>query len=291
MRVAILTSDWIPPLVQKTADELIASATLELAGVVLVGSGAGLRGRARTLQRRLRRFGVGGALRELVHQRFAAPAPPPSFTPRQGGARKSVAGPSFCEERGLPWTLCRETNSAETRDALRAFDAPIVVTMGAGILRKVLLTDTGLTFINAHAGKLPRFGGMNVCAWQVLQDQPVIGTVHRIERGIDTGAVLTESALQVAGAESLEQLRELAFTQVWALVVPTLESLARGAISFQEQPKEPPAKQWFRMHSQLKVSVEEKLKTGQFRAIQESALAAQSALSVQDGKSPQHDVG
>jgi methionyl-tRNA formyltransferase len=253
---------------RETIEAIAASPALELAGVVLVGDGGAMVGKARALRRRLKRFGLAGAVREVVHRKYYPPRPEP------GQGAQSQDGAQYCRENGIAWERCSKTNSPETAAALGRLKAPMVAALGAGILRKTLLDAPGLTFINAHAGKLPDFGGMHVCEWAVFQDHPVIGTVHRIEAGIDTGAILWERPLRVAHADTIQTLRAQAFGQVWEMVPLALEGLARGDLDFIPQPAGRTVKQWFRMHPDLQVQVKAKLQDGRFRAIQLASLAA-----------------
>jgi methionyl-tRNA formyltransferase len=128
-------------------------------------------------------------------------------------------------------------------------------------------------FINAHAGRLPKYGGMNVVEWAVYNDDPVYGTVHRIERGIDTGDILQETLLPLGHPSTVADLRAVAFAAVWAMVPEALTKLANGEISFRKQPRDLPRIQWYRMHQELLKVVQAKLDDKSFFAIQEWHLA------------------
>jgi methionyl-tRNA formyltransferase len=137
----------------------------------------------------------------------------------------------------------------------------------------VLLDIPGVILINAHAGRLPKYGGMNVVEWAVYNDDPIYGTVHRIERGIDTGDILQETLLTLGRPSTVADLRAVAFAAVWAMVPETLTKLAKGELSFRRQPHDLPRIQWYRMHQELLKVVQAKLDDKSFFAIQERHLA------------------
>jgi methionyl-tRNA formyltransferase len=162
-------------------------------------------------------------------------------------------------------------NSPTTARVIREIQLDVVIAIGAGILRRTLLDIPEVVFINAHAGQLPQFGGMNVVEWAVFNDHPVIGTVHRIDRGIDTGEILLERPLELGAPDSISQLRESAFSGVWNMVPEAVAGLRDGTIAFRPQPTDVPRRIWYRMHAGFRVIVEKKLQTS-FPEIQRATL-------------------
>src|SRR4029077_8324030 len=112
----------------------------------------------------------------------------------------------YARAHGIPFEMIPIANSEETVRRLRSHAVDHVVSRGVGILRPILLDVPGLVFLNAHAGRLPQYGGMNVVEWAVFRGDPVYGTVHRIDAGIDTGDVLDERPLERGRASPAARL-------------------------------------------------------------------------------------
>jgi folate-dependent phosphoribosylglycinamide formyltransferase PurN len=178
----------------------------------------------------------------------------------------------YAMRHGIACKIVSVANRPQTAETLARERLEVVVSYGAGLLRPVLLDIPGVAFLNAHAGRLPKYGGMNVVEWAVFNDDPIWGTVHRIDRGIDTGEILVEAPLAVGQPRTIRDLRSAAFTAVWDMVPEALGRLSRGELRFRRQPEDQPRIQWFRMHEVLLRVVEEKLESGSFDAVQERSL-------------------
>ena len=183
---------------------------------------------------------------------------------RRGHTHPTLSARRYASRQRVPWEMTTTANSEETVRLLRAHGVDHVISRGAGILRPILLDAPGLVFLNAHAGRLPRYGGMNVVEWAVFHGDPVYGTVHRIDRGIDTGDVLDERPLDLGRPSTVPALRAAAFAGAWAMVAPALEGLAAGRLRFRPQGDSTERTQWFRMHPMLLERVREKLRDGRF---------------------------
>jgi methionyl-tRNA formyltransferase len=175
----------------------------------------------------------------------------------------------YARARGITYEVIPIANSEETVRRLRSHAIDHVVSRGVGILRPILLDMPGLVFLNAHAGRLPRYGGMNVVEWAVFRGDPVYGTIHRIDAGIDTGDVLDERPLELGRPSTVAALRAAAFAGAWGMMAPALGELAAGRLGFRAQPRDPHRTQWFRMHPVLLDRVSEKLRDGSFFSTQE----------------------
>jgi folate-dependent phosphoribosylglycinamide formyltransferase PurN len=154
----------------------------------------------------------------------------------------------------------RRLNGPELPEIIRSLGIRYLVNGGAGIFREPLLSMSDLVIVNAHAGALPGFRNMNVVEWALYTGSPVVGTVHRIDAGIDTGPILLERPLDLSAARSVEQARELAFDQVARLVGPAVVGHARGEIEERPQPRE--GKRWYVMHPYLRAQLDRRLTAG-----------------------------
>ena len=126
-------------------------------------------------------------------------------------------------------------------EALRAARPDLVVLGGAPGLPAALLEVPPLGVLNAHPGLLPRYRGMDVVGRAVLNGDPVGATVHFVEPGIDTGAIVSRVEVAPLRGESLAELQarvEAAAGEALADAAATL--LAEGRIDAEPQTERHP---------------------------------------------------
>jgi hypothetical protein len=107
----------------------------------------------------------------------------------------------------IPVTDVDSVNGAETRALFEKLKPHVVVVTGTGIIGKRLLS-LGATFINIHVGITPRYRGVHGGFWAIVEGRPDLAgvTVHQVDAGIDTGAVLGQAAITVDAADTYRTL-------------------------------------------------------------------------------------
>jgi len=80
---------------------------------------------------------------------------------------------------------------------------------GTGVLPQALFGLARIAAINAHGGLLPGYRGLDTNLWAVYEGRPqdMAVTLHHMEAGLDTGAVLAQARLDLSAALSLASLR------------------------------------------------------------------------------------
>lgn len=152
-----------------------------------------------------------------------------------------------------------DLNSEETAQFIKENKIKYLINCGAGIFRKKITEINDLYIINAHAGKLPDYRNMNVVEWALFNDDKVIGTIHLIDSGIDTGQILLEEELQINTKSDYIVARESAFDQVIKLAGKAVLDFSEGNIKPKNQPKE--GKRWYTMHPFFHNKLNQILKT------------------------------
>jgi len=86
----------------------------------------------------------------------------------------------------------QSTNGADAVQAMRLLEPDLIIQAGAGILRPTLFKTARLGAVNLHHGIASLIRGMNSIYWALGERKHVwLGsTVHWVDEGIDTGAVL-----------------------------------------------------------------------------------------------------
>lgn len=92
----------------------------------------------------------------------------------------------------------RSVNAPSVVEELRRLAATVVVVNGTGLLAPGVLEATRAPFINLHTGITPLYRGVHGGYWALaVGDAPNFGvTVHVIDRGIDTGAILYQERIR-----------------------------------------------------------------------------------------------
>jgi methionyl-tRNA formyltransferase len=148
------------------------------------------------LRYRLRKLGawkVAGQLAFLLWDRLV-------IRPRSRGARaRRLAELDIRAADGrIPPADVESVNGSEVAALLREIEPAVVVVSGTGIIGKRVLA-LGPTFINVHCGITPRYRGVHGAFWAVYEGRPELAgvTVHLVDPGVDTGAILGQALITV----------------------------------------------------------------------------------------------
>src|SRR5712691_10245476 len=103
----------------------------------------------------------------------------------------------------LPTIEVDSINSAEVRALVDKYKPAAVVVSGTGIIGKRLLGMVP-TFINIHCGITPRYRGVHGAFWAVVEGRPELAgtTVHLVDPGVDTGAILGQALIKVESSDT-----------------------------------------------------------------------------------------
>jgi hypothetical protein len=167
--------------------------------------------------------------------------------------------PSYCRSRGIAVLETGPLDSADAVAAIKTLDPDLGIHAGAGLLRRPLIDAFRLGVLNAHMGLLPAYRGMNVAEWAALEGSPVGCTVHLIDTGIDTGAILAVREVDIAGCGSVAALRGAVDRAQLALLGDTVGSIVSGRMPEPLAPAGAPGPQYFQMHQDLVAILEARL--------------------------------
>lgn len=96
-------------------------------------------------------------------------------------------------------------NSKECHDLLRTLAPDVVAVYGTRLLSRATLGSVPAPFINYHAGITPKYRGQDPGYWALATgDAEHAGvTVHLVDEGVDTGAVLYQSRVAFGPEDTL----------------------------------------------------------------------------------------
>lgn len=162
---------------------------------------------------------------------------------------------------GIPIHYCEDLNDKTVIEGLHEYKPDLVMFTGGGLLRREVLAAAGAGVLNCHMGMLPKYRGMDVVEWPILEgDLEHIGlTVHFMDEGVDTGDILRTCKVEFESGETIKQIRDRFEPIMVREFVDTCTGYLAGIIERKPQ-KKADGKQYFIMHPRLHELAEQKLK-------------------------------
>jgi methionyl-tRNA formyltransferase len=157
---------------------------------------------------------------------------------------------------------CDTLNDKIVEDHLAQIgDDKLVIFTGGGIIRNRVLNLAGDGVINCHMGILPKYKGMDLPEWCILENAPdQLGlTLHFMDQGIDTGDILKKVKIPLGDHKSIKSLRA-AFEPIMVdSMVSTVDDYLNGRINPTKQPVSD-NRQYFIVHERLYKLAEQRLR-------------------------------
>lgn len=143
---------------------------------------------------------------------------------------------ALAEELGLPIIQPKTLKSPEALAQLADWHPDVIVVAAFGqILRENVLTLPPFGCVNVHASLLPRWRGASPVQAAVLNDDVSGVTIMQMGKGLDTGPILSQRAVDIpsdqTAGELFDELAELGAV----LLVETLPGYLAGDIKPQPQ--------------------------------------------------------
>lgn len=147
----------------------------------------------------------------------------------KGRGQKLLPSPVkiFAQEKNLPILQPQKIKSPEVVEELKKLRADLIVVVAFGqILSQEILDLPKFGCINVHASLLPKYRGAAPIEWSLINGEKVTGvTTMQMDAGLDTGAMLLKTEVQISEEMILPELREKLCTAGAALLAETLKNL------------------------------------------------------------------
>lgn len=126
----------------------------------------------------------------------------------------------------------REDFDAVLRDTVLASGATVVVLAGfMRVLTRVFLDNFPSGVLNVHPAILPAFQGMNAIEQALAHGAKLTGcTVHFVDDGVDTGPIVSQSAVEVNDDDTVASLRARVSEREHLLLPAAVRALAMGEL-------------------------------------------------------------
>jgi len=150
--------------------------------------------------------------------------------------KRSPVG-QLAEELGLPLAQPERLDGIEQRAPLVRWACDLLVVVAYGLLLpESVLTLPRLGCINIHASLLPRWRGAAPIQRAILAGDRETGvTIMQLERGLDTGPVLSQQRTLIGEHTDAGQLQSLLADLGAQLLLTTLDALEAGRIRAEPQ--------------------------------------------------------
>lgn len=167
---------------------------------------------------------------------------------------------TYCRTLSIPFFLTESLSSSKTVQRNRITNPDLVIYSGGGILTQEFISTSINGVLNAHSGPLPQIRGMNAIEWSIVEGLKPTTTIHLIDRGIDTGNVLSAEPIPENHEDTIYDLRGKAIPHNIALlskVVNSFDQYNKNAVAQNIAD----GRQYFVMHRLMKECLQEHLKT------------------------------
>lgn len=142
----------------------------------------------------------------------------------------------LAEELGLSAIQPKTLKSPEALAQLEAWAPDVIVVAAFGqILRENVLTLPPFGCVNVHASLLPRWRGASPVQAAVLNDDVTGVTIMLMEKGLDTGPILSQRVVEIPHDQTAGELFDELAEMGAALLVETLPGYLAGEIVPQPQ--------------------------------------------------------
>jgi methionyl-tRNA formyltransferase len=124
------------------------------------------------------------------------------------------------------------------KKALRSFSADVIVSVASTrIFDKEILSIPRLACINVHAGKLPKYRGVNPSFWALLNGEKESAiTVHYMNESIDDGEIIQQDIFNISGITSLHKVYMKLLEIAPRTLVTSLIAIDKGTVKTKKNP-------------------------------------------------------
>jgi len=183
--------------------------------------------RLRMARRRARRVGWIAAAGQVLFVGLLQPV-----LRRQGAHRRAaiLGATSVGVTHGAPLHRVPSVNDEATVALLASLGPTVVVVHGTRIISSRVLQSLDCPVVNVHAGITPRYRGVHGGYWALAERHPewVGTTVHLVDPGIDTGAILAQATFDVTDQDTIATYPDLHLIHGLALLGTQVDRVLAG---------------------------------------------------------------
>jgi len=193
--------------------------------------------RSAFLKRRLKKLGWTTLFGQIIFAKCILP-----LLQRESAQRRTAILQQYgMNEAPIPAecvTDVQSANGAQTITLLQKISPQVVVVNGTRILDEKVLNSISGVFLNSHVGITPLYRGVHGGYWALASGDPShFGvTIHKIDKGIDTGAIVAQALTKPSNEDNFATYPLLQI----ANALPLLKQAIRHALNGNLETLPPP---------------------------------------------------
>jgi methionyl-tRNA formyltransferase len=112
----------------------------------------------------------------------------------------------LCKQHGIPFETTPSLNSERTVEALRSCQPDLGLSLGNSYIASKVFSIPRYGMLNIHGEVLPDFQNAQSVIWQIYEGKGETGyTIHKINKGIDTGDIVKQERFPIVFMPSLAE--------------------------------------------------------------------------------------
>jgi folate-dependent phosphoribosylglycinamide formyltransferase PurN len=120
----------------------------------------------------------------------------------------------------------KDINSRRAITILAHENPRVIVIYSCGHIMKKTCELFHNVLINAHAGKLPEYRGVNNIEWAYIEHADLYGTIQYTAPLMDTGDIIIEKRIEkIDKPDNIEQIREDGFRQTFSMIPDAVRTI------------------------------------------------------------------
>ena len=184
--------------------------------------------RLQMARRRANRLGYFSTVGQML---FVAGVVP--ILTRSSGERIQEIEREFNLRRDMPESEIERigsVNSERACEVLRKVAPDVVVVNGTRIIGAETLACVDVPFINTHAGITPLYRGVHGAYWALAEGRPeLVGTtVHFVDKGIDTGSIISQAFFEITERDNFATYPHLHTAAGITVLIPAVRDALEG---------------------------------------------------------------
>ncbi|WP_340065996.1 methionyl-tRNA formyltransferase [Ascidiimonas aurantiaca] len=180
-----------------------------------------------------------GTLKALLHADYNVVGVITAPDKPAGRGRKLTesAVKTFAVSRGLPVLQPQNLKDPGFLEQLKQLDANLQIVVAFRMLPEVVWKMPEFGTFNLHASLLPDYRGAAPINWAIINGETLTGvTTFFIDHMIDTGAIIAKEEVPIPGDMTAGELHDQLMEKGAGLVVKTVESIQKNAVTTTPQP-------------------------------------------------------
>tara|TARA_B100000315_G_scaffold239499_1_gene258346 strand:- start:476 stop:1141 length:666 start_codon:yes stop_codon:yes gene_type:complete len=157
----------------------------------------------------------------------------------------------YSEVNEIDLYFVKNPNGRECESILKAINTDILLIMVGTILGENILQIPKITTLNAHAGILPQYRGLDCVRWAIFNGDKIGVSVHVVNSGLDLGPIIARQYLSIRPNDTVKKIQERNYyTNKWQTMIRGLKQIEENKTEYISQ-KKSEGKQYYKMHNQM----------------------------------------